>query len=392
MAKITNLYGATWCPDCHRIKRFLGEHNTSYTWVDIEKDATAAAKVKQLTGGKNTIPILEFDDGTVLIEPTNQDLAAKLGIKLEATENYSDLAIIGAGPTGLSAAIYTTREDIKTTIFEKGIVGGLTGITDQIDNYPGFPDGVTGMDLADAMEKQARRFGAEFKVGVEVQAIVDEGKYKKLTTSEGVHYAKSVLIGTGSDYRKLGVPGEKELTSRGVHYCATCDGPLYRGKELIVVGGGNSAMQESLFLVRFASKITMLIRGEELKGTELLIDKVKSMPQIEIHSGFSTTEIAKAGDKLTVEGTSAKQQKTVQFEADGVFVFIGLIPNTQFLKGIIELDEFGFVKTDKTFGSSMPGVYCAGDVRSGATLQIASAVGEGVTAALMVREYLKEEG
>ncbi len=386
-------YGATWCLDCQDAKRWLGEHNVAYDWIDIEKSAEGAAEVKRLNDGKNLIPTLVFADGSHLAEPTADQLAAKLGVQTAPMTDYSDLAIIGAGPTGMAAAIYTTREGFKTTLFEKGPVGGQASITDLIDNYPGFPDGVGGLKLSEDFEKQARRFGANFQLGSEVKGIATGGKYKKLTAADGEHLAKSVLIATGTDYRKLNVPGEKELTSKGVHYCATCDGPFYKDKELIVIGGGNSAMQESVFLTKFASKLTILVRGEELKGSQILIDKIKSMPKIEIHSGFTATEISKdASGRMTVEGTSAKTGNLASYEADGIFVFIGLIPNTQWLKGIVELDEAGFIKTDKTFQTNLPGVYAAGDVRSGSTLQIASAVGEGVTAALMIREYLKEEG
>src|SRR3989338_4377805 len=171
-----------------------------------------------------------------------------------------DLVIVGAGPAALSAAIYTCREDIDTLLFEKGAIGGLAAVTDWVDNYPGFADGVSGLDLSKAMHKQAERFGAKIELG-EVQKIEDQGKFKKLTTTEGDIYARAVLISTGSDYKKIGVPGEKEYYARGVHYCATCDGAFYRDKRLVVVGGGNSAAQEAIFLTKFASHIDMLVRS-----------------------------------------------------------------------------------------------------------------------------------
>lgn len=384
------LFGADWCPDCARVKQFLGKYQVNYAWVDIDRDQKAATELLELNSGNRTVPTLLFSDGTVLAEPTDLELADKLNLTQESAIDFYDVLIAGAGPTGMAAAIYTTRENLKTTLVERSIVGGQASLTDQIDNYPGFPDGVKGMELSMSMEKQARRFGAEFKTGVSVERIEARGKYKKVTTSSGEVYCRSVLIATGSDYRTLGVPGEKELTSRGVHYCATCDGPLYSGKQLIVVGGGNSAMQESVFLTRFASKITILVRGTELKGTELLINKVKSLPQIEVHFGVTTTGISKTEDgQMLLEANSGRGGRA-QFTADGIFIFIGLVPNTTWLKGQLDLDDQGFIKTNKTFETSMPGVFAAGDVRSGSTLQLASAVGEGVTAALMIREYLKE--
>jgi thioredoxin reductase (NADPH) len=392
-AQAITIYGASWCLDCRRTKQFLGEHHINYKWVDIERLDAAAAKLSSLTNGSKTIPTVVLPDGQVLIEPSSNQLADALGLPVEPITAYNDLTIIGAGPTGLSAAIYTTREDIKTVIYDRSIAGGLAGITDTIDNYPGFPDGVSGIKLAEDMEKQARRFGAEIITGSAVTGIADEGKYKKITTSQGDHYAKSVLIATGSDYRKLGIPDEKDFIGRGIHYCATCDGPLYRGKRLVVIGGGNSAMQESIFLTKFASKIVLLVRGPILKGSEILIEKIKSLSNIEIHYNVSTTGIEQANGRISaVSGLNSQTGKPVEFDAEGVFVFIGLIPNTGWLKGIVELDQYGFIITDKTFQTSRPGVFAAGDVRSGATLQIASAVGEGVTAALMIREYLKEEG
>jgi thioredoxin reductase (NADPH) len=390
-ANAIRLFGADWCPDCARIKHFFGQHRVEYQWIDIDRDQAAAAELLKLNSGNRTVPTLMFADGTILAEPTNRELAEKLNLSDESAADYCDVLIAGAGPAGMAAAIYTTRENLKTVLIERSIVGGQASLTDQIDNYPGFPEGVKGMELSQSMEKQARRFGADIRTGVAVERIEIEGKYKKVITSAGNIYVKSILIATGSDYRTLGVPGEKEFTSRGVHYCATCDGPLYSGKELIVVGGGNSAMQESVFLTRFASKITILVRGIELKGTELLINKIKSMPQIEVHFGVTTTGISQSeAGRMLLEANSSRGGRA-KFIADGIFVFIGLVPNTTWLKGQFDLDDQGFIKTSKTFETSMPGVFAAGDVRSGSTLQLASAVGEGVTAALMIREYLKEE-
>ncbi len=305
-------------------------------------------------------------------------------------EDPRDLIIIGAGPAALSAAIYTCREDIDTLIFEKGVIGGLAAVTDWVDNYPGFAKGVAGLELSQAMQDQAERFGAKFELG-EVQKLEIEGPLKKLTTTSGDLYAKSVLIATGSEYRKIGVPGEDEYYAKGVHYCATCDGAFYRDKKLVVVGGGNSAAQESLFLTKFASQIEMLVRSE-LRASDVLIHELdKHKHKITIHLGTTTDMIVgKDGKVIKVVGTDKKTGKKVEFLTDGVFVFVGLDPNTKFLKDSgVELDERNFVKTDEHLMTKIPGVFVAGDVRSGATLQIASASGEGATAALMIREYLE---
>lgn len=307
-------------------------------------------------------------------------------------KNTHQVVMVGAGPASLAAAVYTTREDIETLLYEKGVIGGLAAITDWVDNYPGFPKGLAGLDLAEGLRKQAERFGAKIELG-EVLKITDEGKYKKLETTDGDVYAESVLIATGSDYKKIGVPGEQEYYARGVHYCATCDGAFYRDKHLVVVGGGNSAVQEAIFLTRFASKIDLLVRST-IKASEVLQHELeKFKDKITVHLGTTTDEIVGEDGKVTkVVGTDTATGKKVEFPTDGVFVFVGLKPNTEFLQNSdVELDDIGLVKTDQDLQTSMPGVFAAGDVRSGATMQIATAVGEGATAALMMRKYLEDQ-
>jgi len=309
------------------------------------------------------------------------------------TEGVHDVVMIGAGPAALSAAIYTTREDIETILMERGAVGGMAAITDWVDNYPGFPKGIAGLEYSDNLRAQAERFGARIELG-EVTQISDEGQYKRLKTTEGDVLAKAVLIATGTDYKKVGVPGEAEYYARGVHYCATCDGAFYRDKRLVVVGGGNSAVQEAIFLTRFASHIDMLVRGEAFKASEILQRDLrdKHADKVTIHFNTTTDEIVgQDGKVVQVNGTDKITGKKVSFPTDGVFVFVGLKPNTQFLQGSgVELDELGLVKTNEHLETAVPGIYAAGDVRSGATMQIASATGEGATAALRIREYLNE--
>lgn len=301
-----------------------------------------------------------------------------------------DVIIIGAGPAALSAAIYTTREDIETLLFERAVVGGLAAVTDMIDNYPGFPEGIEGLTLATDLNKQAERFGAVIELG-EVTAIHDDGEWKRLETTSGEMLAKAVLIATGSDYKKIGVPGEEEYYARGVHYCATCDGAFYRDKKLAVVGGGNSAVQEALFLTRFSSHIDLLVRST-IKASDVLqheLAKMEKEGKITVHLNTVTDEIV-GEDKAVTKVKVTKDGKKEEIKVDGVFVFVGLKPNSIFLKGSpIRLDEIGFVLTDHNLMTSMPGVFCVGDIRSGATMQIASATGEGATAALKIREYLE---
>lgn len=301
------------------------------------------------------------------------------------------VVMVGAGPAALTAAVYTTREDIETLLFERGVVGGLAAVTDVVDNYPGFPEGVKGLDLADNLRRQAERFGAVIELG-EVTKIIDEGMYKRLETSSGEMLARAVLVATGSDYKKIGVPGEQDYYARGVHYCATCDGAFYRDKRLVIVGGGNSAVQESMFLTRFAKHIDILVRSDHFRASEVLQKELKlHKDKVTVHFNTTTDEIVGENNKVTkVIGTDKTTNRKVDFPTDGVFIFVGLKPNSEFLKSSnIVLDEIGFVKTDGHLQTSMKGVFAAGDIRSGATMQIASAVGEGATAALIIREYLE---
>lgn len=306
------------------------------------------------------------------------------------SNSVKELIIIGGGPSALAAATYTTREDIPTTIYEKGVVGGLAAITDQIDNYPGFEEGIAGMKLASQFQAQAERFGTEIEYG-EASALKRDGDYIEATIDGKPVRSKAVLVATGSNYRKLNVPGEDELYGRGVHYCATCDGAYYREKRLIVVGGGNSAVQEAIFLTRFSTHIDMMVRSK-LRASEILqkeLQKYVDEGKITVHIGATTDEVlikdgTFAGIKTTQNG------KQTELMADGLFVLIGLIPNTEFLKGSgVDLDPQGHIVTDTELRTSVEGVFASGDVRSGATMQIASAVGEGASAALHIREYLE---
>ena len=303
--------------------------------------------------------------------------------------NSKDLVIIGAGPSALATAIYTTREDIPTVLYEKGVVGGMAAITDQIDNYPGFAEGITGMKLSSELQAQAERFGARIEYG-EGSSLKRQGDYLEVVIDGKPVTTKAVLLATGSNHRKLGVPGEDELYGRGVHYCATCDGAFYRDKTLIVVGGGNSAVQEVMFLTRYASHIDLMVRSR-LRASDVLqkeLQKYIDEGKVTVHIGATTDEVlikdgAFAGIKTTKDGVQT------ELAADGLFVFIGLIPNTQFLGGSgVELDPQGHIITNEHLETSVKGVYASGDVRSGSTMQIATAVGEGATAAAEIREYL----
>ncbi|MCB0129907.1 MAG: FAD-dependent oxidoreductase, partial [Caldilineaceae bacterium] len=247
------LYGAYWCPDCRRSKQFLGEHQIPYTWIDIEQDAAAEQYVIDKNDGKRIIPTIVFDDGSFLVEPSNAALAAKLGLKTTASRSHYPLIVIGGGPAGLTAALYMAREGVDTLVIERAAFGGQAAGTARLDNMPGFPDGVAGMEFAGRLRQQAERFGVELLQAQDVIGISSHDNYHVVHTSGGSDYsACAVLIATGSRYRRLGAPGETDYLGAGVHFCATCDGPFYKGKHVAVVGGGNSAAEESLLLTKFA--------------------------------------------------------------------------------------------------------------------------------------------
>lgn len=302
------------------------------------------------------------------------------------------LAIIGAGPSALAAAIYTTREDIPTVLYEKGVVGGLAAITDKVENYPGFPSGVEGMMLANQFQSQAERFGADIEFG-EVSSVKKLNNEIEIIVDNKPILADAVLIATGSSYKKTGMPGEDDFYGKGVHYCATCDGAFYRDKKIAVIGGGNSAIQEAIFLTRFASHIDLLVRSK-IRASDVLQKELKKYideGKITVHLKTTPQKILSLEGKIN--GIEINQEDDIkQLEVEGIFVFIGLNPNTGFLQGSgIELDEQGLIKTNSRLETNIPGIFASGDVRSGATMQIASAVGGGASAALSIREYLESQ-
>ena len=293
----------------------------------------------------------------------------------------------------MTAAIYGAREGLDTLVIEKSALGGQAGVTEKIDNYPGFPDGIGGGDLVDRIIKQAERYDVELLSAVSVESISREGEEIVVKTGSGDEYcAHALLIATGSTYRRLNAPGEEDLIGAGIHFCATCDGPFYKGAgELMVIGGGNSALEEGLFLSRFADKITILTNSPELSASQLLQDKVSGKPQkFEVHHNTEVKEFEGRNRVSGVITTNNVTGEDMTFTPAAVFVFIGQEPNTKFIGDAVELDRWGFVVTDEGMQASMPGVFAAGDVRAGSTKQLASAIGEGVTALLMTRQYLEK--
>ena len=263
------VYGAPWCPDCKRAKQFLNEQRVSYDWFDIDEDEDARMYVQQANNGKQIIPTILFDDGSILVEPTNAELADKLGIQRLAQHNLYDLVIVGGGPVALTAGIYSAREGINTLIIERSGIGGQAAITQEIENYPGFPEPLKGSDLADRLRAQAERFDVEILAAQEVTSLSMDDNRWAVQVQSGDHYcAPAIILATGATYRRLGVPGEEDFIGAGVHFCATCDGPFYKGKDIVVVGGGNSGFQEGIFLTKFASSVTILEKSNEVRASK----------------------------------------------------------------------------------------------------------------------------
>ena len=392
--EIITLYGTGWCPDCKRSKQFFGEQRVPYQYVDIDNEPEAIAFVEQTNNGFRSIPTIVFPDGSVLVEPSNAQLAEKLGMQTRAKRAFYDAVIIGGGPTGLTAATYLAREGVETLVIEKAGLGGQAGITQTLDNFPGFDEGIPGAEFAARLTRQAQRFGAEILQAQDVASIEQDGQYQCVHTADGSEYgATAVLLATGARYRRLGIPGEEELIGSNVHFCATCDGAFYKGKKVLVVGGGNSGFEEGLFLTKFASQVDIVEFLPQVKASKTLRDKVAEMQNMSVTVNHAVKELRVKNSKLDavlVEDRATGEQK--EWHYDGIFVFVGFSPNSDLAKGKAVIDQWGSVVTDQTLMTSIPGLFAAGDVRAGSTKQAASAAGEGATVALMMRQYLQKNG
>jgi thioredoxin reductase (NADPH) len=404
------VYGAYWCPDCRRSKKFLGEQMMHFKWVDIEQDEVGRAFVEKINHGKRIIPTIVFEDGSFLVEPSNAELAKKLGLQTQARMKFYDLIIVGGGPAALTAGIYAAREGIETLVVERSTLGGQASITEGLENFPGFPEGLSGAEFSERIVKQARKFDVEILQAQDVEKVGIAEEYRTVRTTDGSEYsAKVVLIATGADYRRLNVRGEDDYIGAGIHFCATCDGPFYKGAEqLVVVGGGNSAVEEGIFLTKFAKKVTLIVRGNELTASKVARDKITEMSNMEVKYNTRIQEFRGNGKLKTVVTKSTTSGTIEELHPAAVFVFIGMNPNTELVKDVVTLDPYGYIVTGHdlvhapmkeasstrvrmpfAMETSVPGIFAAGDVRAGSTKQVASAVGEGASAAIAIREYLR---
>lgn len=383
------LFGADWCPDCRRAKSFLRDNNINFQFIDVDKHDWATQKVEEINNGKRIIPTVLIND-TAYTNPDNVKLTELLAIDIEKEHKIFDTIIIGGGAAGLTTSIYAQRDRFDTLILEKSTIGGNAFLTEKIENYPGFTS-ISGPKLMDKMEEQAKTYGAVIKTGEEVVSIEKEDDLFTIKTKSTTYLGKSVVLSTGSTYRKLGIPNEEELIGSGIHFCATCDGAFYRDRDIIVVGGGNSALEEGIFLAGFCKSVKIIHRSENFSASETYVEKLKSIDNISTFMNKSSLEFL-SNEKENFKGLKIKDNATNEesvVEADGVFIFIGLIPNTKPFKGIVNLDERGFIQTTGLAQTSVDGIFAAGDCREGAIAQVAAATGEGVLASYGVRSYLK---
>lgn len=308
-------------------------------------------------------------------------------INVKNQETY-DVIIVGAGPAGMTAAVYTSRANLNTLLIERGIPGGQMANTQDVENYPGFAH-VLGPDLSNKMFEHAKKFGAVYEYG-DIKEIIDEGRLKKVVTTNKEYYAKSVIIASGADHKKLGVPGENELGGLGVSYCAVCDGAFFKGRELVVLGGGDSAVEEAVYLTRVASKVTIIHRRDQLRAQKILQERAFSNEKIEFIWNKEVTSINEGNGKVnTVTLKDTKTGEQSQFPADGVFIYVGTLPLNGVFKNLDITNEEGYVVTDEAMATKIPGIYAAGDIRDKTLRQIVTATGDGSIAAQSVQHYIE---
>lgn len=394
------VYGTDWCSDCMRSKRFFTAHNLEFDFVDVEADPCAEEEVRRLQGGERRIPTVVFEDGSHLVEPTHQEIGEKLGIIPRANREEYDLAVIGGGPAGLTAAIYADRQGLSTLVVDSASFGGQAATTKQIDNYPGFPEGVGGGTLAETILNHADGENTELLSATSVLDLLEADDDRvELVLSNGQRIrARSVMVATGTTYRTLGAPGEESLLGSRIHFCSTCDGPAYRGRsQLVVVGGGNSACEEALYLATLVDEVIMLQNLPELTADIVLRERVLADPKITVITDSAITGFAEAqssstdGVSVTVDFIHGPDRTAAQLSPDAVFDFIGLRANSANFTGRLEVDAQGYIFTGSDHATSMNRVYAAGDVRRGSTKQLVSAAGDAVSCFLAIRDLVLAE-
>lgn len=304
-------------------------------------------------------------------------------------ETLYDLIILGGGPAGLTAAIYASRSRMSVLVIEEMLSGGQIATSEFVENYPGFPDGISGLEFGQLLEEQARKFGTEMALTT-IERVSLHGEVKEVYTTEGTFQGRTVLIATGTRSRPLGVPGESEFKGKGVSYCVTCDGSFYQEKDVMVVGGGDSALEEALVMTKFAAKVYLVHRRQDLRAIGILQDRVRANPKIELVLNTLVTEIHGDEQVESVTLHDTVQNKTWDLNVAGVFLYVGLLPNTEFLAGELQQDQHGYLRANEAMETSVPGVYAAGDLRDKTLRQVVTAVADGAIAAISAAQYLDQ--
>jgi thioredoxin reductase (NADPH) len=404
--------GSQWSPQSHDVKDFFSRTQTPYEWIDVDADASARALIEHVSPGLTRLPVVLFPDGAALVEPTARELAERIGIQTAATKPFYDIIVVGGGPSGLAAAVYGASEGLRTILLECQATGGQAGTSAQIENYLGFPGGLSGADLARRATVQARRFGAEIVAPREVAGIRVEHPYRVVTLEDGTELrCYAVLLATGMEVQRLDIPGIDGLTGAGVYYgAAPAEAAVLRGEDVCIVGGANSAGQAAVLLSRYARRVTMLVRGASLglHTSQYLADRITAAANVEVLTDTVVRKVdgAKRLESIEVEHSTTGEIRTLP--AAAMFIFVGSTPRSGIVAGVVERDERGFIFTgpDLVRGgrrpkgwdrdrdpwileTSVPGIFAAGDVRFGSTKRVASAVGEGAAAVGLIHKYLE---
>jgi len=406
--------GNRWSPRSHRVRDFLARQQVPYRWIDVEtagKDAEVRAMTAAAGGDASKLPLVQFAGGEPLADPSLAELAVLLGLKTRAETAFYDLLIVGGGPAGLAAGVYGASEGLRTVMVEREAPGGQAGLSSRIENYLGFPSGLSGSDLARRAVTQARRFGVEILAPQEAMGLRVEGPSKMVTLADGTEIGcKALVIATGVSYRKLEVPGMERLQGAGVYYgAAMTEGDSCRGEDIYIVGAANSAGQAAMYFSRYARRVVILARGASLSATmsQYLIDQIRNTENIHVETRSQVTEVhgAERLEALSILCSESGEIETVP--ATSLFIFIGAAPRTEWLAGVVERDERGFIlsgpdllhdgkrpngwRLDRDpwlLETSVPGILVAGDVRHGSIKRVASGVGEGANAVQFVHQYL----
>ncbi|HLD94667.1 MAG TPA: FAD-dependent oxidoreductase [Anaerolineales bacterium] len=405
------LAGTLWSARSHTTKDFLARNRIAYQWLDVEKDPEARLLVESVNNGQAELPVVFFPDGTILSAPDNRTLAEKIGIRTKAAEKHYDLIIIGGGPAGLGAAVYGASEGLRTLMIERHATGGQAGTSSRIENYLGFPKGISGSDLARRATDQAIRLGCEVLTAREVTKVRVEGNYKIVTLDDGMELScLALIIATGVTLRQLDVPGVKELQGAGIYYgAALTEAVHYKGEHVFVIGGANSAGQGAIWLAQFAKQVAILIRGSGLvEMSRYLINQIEATPNIDVRTR-SVVVGAEGKTRLEqIEIQNIDTQKIETMDAAAMFIFIGAVAHTDMVAGLVERNPQGFILTGPDLfmdgkrpkgwllprdpyllETSVPGIFAAGDIRHAAIRRVASAVGQGAHAVSLVHQYLK---